>query len=93
MGNPGDIIRTTDGGATWDSIPLNTTYAMRDLDVQGDILVACGDFGRIIRSTDAGLTWTVVQMGNTGPERSVSCRTVPGSWAPMVVSTGQVTWA
>lgn len=64
VGNAGEVIRTTDGGTTWDSIPTNTTYSMRDLDAQGNTLVACGDWGRTLRSTDAGLTWSVIQAGN-----------------------------
>lgn len=71
VGSAGEVIRTTDGGATWDSIPSNTTYTMNDLDVQGDVMVACGWWGRTIRSTDAGLTWTEVQVGGV-EHRSVS---------------------
>ena len=58
VGSAGTVIRTTDGGATWDSIPSNSNYTMRDLTVQGDIMLACGDWSHLIRSTDAGLTWT-----------------------------------
>lgn len=71
VGSAGRVIRTTDGGATWDSIPSNTTYVMNDLDVQGDVMVACGWWGRTIRSTDAGLSWTEIQVGNI-EHRSVS---------------------
>lgn len=71
VGSGGRVIRTTDGGATWDSIPSNTTYSMNDLDVQGDVMVACGWWGRTIRSTDAGLTWTEIQAGLV-EHRSVS---------------------
>lgn len=65
------VVRTTDGGLSWDSIPSNTTYIMNSLAAQGDVLVACGWWGRTIRSTDAGLTWTEIQAGNT-EHRSIS---------------------
>lgn len=65
------VVRTTDGGLSWDSIPSNSTYIMNSLDAQGDVLVACGWWGRTIRSTDAGLTWTELQVGST-EHRSIS---------------------
>jgi len=65
------VVRTTDGGLSWDSIPSNSTYIMNSLDAQGDVLVACGWWGRTIRSTDAGLSWTEIQVGNT-EHRSIS---------------------
>ncbi|MEZ4808261.1 MAG: T9SS type A sorting domain-containing protein [Flavobacteriales bacterium] len=70
-GSPGFVARTTDGGASWDSIPSNSTYVMNDLAAQGDVMLACGWWGRTIRSTDAGLSWTEVQTGSA-EHRSVS---------------------
>ncbi|HEY0976926.1 MAG TPA: YCF48-related protein [Flavobacteriales bacterium] len=71
VGLPNIVVRTTDGGLSWDSIPSNSTYIMNSLAAQGDTLVACGWWGRTIRSTDAGLTWTEIQVGSS-EHRSVA---------------------
>lgn len=58
VGHAGHVIRTTDGGATWNFMPSNTTYNMVTLAVQGNNLIAGGWWGHSIRSSDGGLTWT-----------------------------------
>jgi photosystem II stability/assembly factor-like uncharacterized protein len=64
VGHAGHVIRTTDGGATWNFMPSNTTYNMVSLSVQGNRMVACGWWGRVIHSTNGGLTWTEQTIGS-----------------------------
>ena len=52
------ILKTTDGGYTWNSIssPANTYY-LRSVDFVGEKGWAVGRFGTIIHTTDNGNTW------------------------------------
>jgi hypothetical protein len=54
----GGIVRTLDGGNSWDSIPGTENYLLWGIDrVTDNILWAVGDYAAIIRSTDGGTTW------------------------------------
>jgi photosystem II stability/assembly factor-like uncharacterized protein len=54
----GGIVKTTDGGNSWDSIPGTENFPLWGINrVTDDILWAVGDFGTIVRSTDFGNTW------------------------------------
>jgi photosystem II stability/assembly factor-like uncharacterized protein len=59
----GAIIRTTDAGATWDTVYQHVDYIDGISFVgDGDTVIAFGDYDAsgflLVRSTDAGLTWT-----------------------------------
>lgn len=85
VGSAGEVIRTTNGGATWDSIPTNSTYSMEDMAVQGDVIVACGWWGRVLRSTDRGVTWSEQSLVN----EHYSVALTP-SGRGMIGSTGRI---
>jgi photosystem II stability/assembly factor-like uncharacterized protein len=53
------ILKTNDGGTSWDTIdaPPNSYY-LRAVDFVGNEGWAVGRFGTIIHSTDSGATWT-----------------------------------
>lgn len=58
MGKAGTILRTEDGGSTWDRIDAGTdrnlfTVAFAD----ADHVWAAGDWGAVFESTDGGRTW------------------------------------
>jgi photosystem II stability/assembly factor-like uncharacterized protein len=54
----GGIVKTTDGGNSWDSIPGTENFPLWGIDrVTDDILWAVGDFGTIVRSIDGSNTW------------------------------------
>lgn len=56
---PGIIIKTTDGGTTWDTIYHNDSKEINKIDVVNeDIVFACGNSGLILRSLDGGVIWT-----------------------------------
>jgi photosystem II stability/assembly factor-like uncharacterized protein len=73
-GNGGTIVRTSDGGASWQklSIPGAEKLDFRDIDaVSADVAYALsignGDASRIYKTSDAGKTWTL-QFTNTDPK-------------------------
>lgn len=56
---PGIIIKTTDGGTTWDTIYHNDSKEINKIDVVNeDIVFACGNNGLILRSLNGGVIWT-----------------------------------
>lgn len=73
-GSGGTVIRTADGGATWQrlAVPGAEKLDFRDVDaVSADVAYALsignGDASRIYKTTDAGKTWTL-QFTNTDPK-------------------------
>lgn len=57
-----EIIKTTDGGATW-SIKKQIPTA-NDLDSRNDISLVVGDFGTALISTDSGEIWSSLTINN-----------------------------
>jgi len=60
VGQNGTILRTTDGGATWQAQSVGTNnvlWAIRFLDANTGIVL--GDNGTILRTTDGGAHWSV----------------------------------
>lgn len=53
----GDLVRSTDGGATMVVTRSAAGSAMYNLAASGDIVVAVGDGGAVVRSSDGGQTW------------------------------------
>jgi photosystem II stability/assembly factor-like uncharacterized protein len=66
-GSKGTVIRTTDGGRTWNRIvvPGSSELDFRDVEILPDgtvvlMSIGNGDSSRILRSTDAGNSWKTV---------------------------------
>lgn len=64
-GAGGTVIRTTDGGTTWQklSIPDAEKLDFRDIDAVDDktawaLSIGSGELSRIYKTSDAGVTWT-----------------------------------
>ncbi len=57
----GPILRTTDGGSTWNTVFDDSTYGAMDriVAMPNGTAVATGARGVLARSTDRGLTWTL----------------------------------
>lgn len=59
--NTNTMMRTTDGGETWDEIFAPGFSRLADIDTNGSgVYVAVGYDGDVLRSTDDGLSWSLV---------------------------------
>lgn len=54
----GNLVRSTDGGASFSTTRAATGVALRNVVASGSTVLAFGDAGLIVRSTDGGQTWT-----------------------------------
>jgi photosystem II stability/assembly factor-like uncharacterized protein len=73
-GSAGTVLRTADGGATWQamSIPGAEKLDFRDIDAVSEdtayiLSIGSGESSRIYKTTDAGRTWSL-QFTNTDPK-------------------------
>ena len=57
-GISGTIIKTTDGGATWDVLPVPTKHTLYTILIKYGRGWAVGDKGTYLMSGDGGYTWT-----------------------------------
>lgn len=57
VGFAGLILKTTDAGASWDSIYSGTIWDLNSISVHGMIGVIVGANGTILRTDDQGVTW------------------------------------
>ena len=59
MGQGGTILRTTNGGESWTSVPSGTDRTLLGIDFErsGEVGVAVGQDGTLLRTTDAGQRW------------------------------------
>jgi photosystem II stability/assembly factor-like uncharacterized protein len=62
----GYVIRTYDGGATWDTVHANAQGLLGLAIADANTIVAGGGNQTIVRSTDGGQTWSTVYTGNAG---------------------------
>ncbi len=66
-GDLGTIIKTTDGGQSWNTLETNTTTPILKVNsFNGQTVVASGFNGIILRSTDRGENWIQITSGVTG---------------------------
>ena len=73
-GSGGTVLRTSDGGATWQplTIPGAEKLDFRDIDAVSDriayvLSIGSGESSRIYKTIDGGRTWTL-QFTNTDPK-------------------------
>jgi photosystem II stability/assembly factor-like uncharacterized protein len=73
-GSAGTVVRTTDGGSTWQPLPIpgGEKLDFRDIDAISDhvayvLSIGNGESSRIFKTTDGGRTW-VNQFTNTDPK-------------------------
>jgi photosystem II stability/assembly factor-like uncharacterized protein len=66
------ILKTTNGGNTWETKASGTANALRGVQLLDDDLgYAVGFEGTILKTTNAGETWTTVSSGTTQALRSI----------------------
>jgi len=66
-GEWGIVLRTTDGGETWELLDTGVDKTLFDLDfVTRDLGIAVGIDGVVIRTTDGGETWKILNTGFEG---------------------------
>ncbi|MFP4470123.1 MAG: YCF48-related protein [Bacteroidales bacterium] len=67
VGMMGTILRTTDGGTTWNTIDLGIDNWFNDVQfIDQQRAIICGDQGIILYSTDSGENWDIVQESGQG---------------------------
>lgn len=67
VGERGVIMRSKDGGATWQGTQTPTTRTLVSIAViDTNTLLAVGHGGAIVRSEDAGVTWAAIDVPDTG---------------------------
>lgn len=63
-GGGGTILKTSNGGISWNELSSGTTVALRGISaVLPAIAYACGDNGTILKTTNGGSTWTSQSSG------------------------------
>lgn len=73
VGSRGTIIRTTDGGSSWDILESGTIHDLWGVSfVDASTGTVVGNFGVILRTTDGGDSWTVQREEPSGVLFSVS---------------------
>src|SRR4029453_15694518 len=66
VGDNGTILRTTDGGAAWQSITSGVEDSLRSVSFNGVNGICGGDSQTILYSTDSGASWQIGQSGFFG---------------------------
>lgn len=82
VGDAGMVVRTTDGGATWQFLLLETNRNLYGLAVGASgRAVAVGEAGTVFISTDAGQTWRTGQAGSNADLNAVTLSADDRAWA------------
>ena len=83
VGEAGNIVRTIDGGTTWQMIqPQGSGQRLWDVEYSGpDAVFLGGDNGMISRSLDGGVRWTSIQSGAAGVTHHFDSVDARHAWA------------
>ncbi|NQV18159.1 MAG: right-handed parallel beta-helix repeat-containing protein [Armatimonadetes bacterium] len=67
VGESGTILKTTNGGETWDNVTSGTSNNLNGISfVNADTAVVVGDGQTILRTTDGGANWMPITVGIYG---------------------------
>lgn len=65
VGLVGKVIKTTNGGTSWDSIIVGTSYALESVFFNGGTYGnIVGENGTVYKTSNAGVNWTTINFGN-----------------------------
>jgi len=82
VGGAGTVVRTTDGGATWQRLPAATAAGLTSV-AFADPARGCavGFGGTIVQTLDGGASWTRRASGTSGVLRDIGFSDVSHGWA------------
>jgi photosystem II stability/assembly factor-like uncharacterized protein len=81
VGDNGYIIRTTDGGIHWDSIPSNTLNTLYKVTFLNDAIgYACGTKGTVLKTDNGGQSWTNIGINSNLDFLSMSFINADTGW-------------
>jgi photosystem II stability/assembly factor-like uncharacterized protein len=80
-GDGGTLLRTVDGGSSWQPVKVPTDENLTSLFFIGDTGWATGWGGVILKTTDAGATWTNLTTGITQSLERIFFATPTHGWA------------
>ncbi|HRE40883.1 MAG TPA: YCF48-related protein [Ignavibacteria bacterium] len=67
VGEQGRIIKTTNGGAFWQSVNFSDTYFLKAVYMVDEFVAfAVGSVGTVIKTTNGGTTWTSIISSGSG---------------------------
>ena len=83
VGEFGNIVRTQDGGATWQTIqPQGSGQRLWDVEyADANTLFLGGDNGAISRSTNAGVRWAPIQSGGAAVTHAFDATDAKHAWS------------
>jgi photosystem II stability/assembly factor-like uncharacterized protein len=83
VGEGGNILRTGDGGTSWQTVQAQgSSQRLWDVEYSGpDTVFLAGDNGVISRSIDGGATWNSIQSGAAGVTHGFDAVDAKHAWA------------
>lgn len=82
VGDAGEVLRTSDAGATWTRVPSNTAFNLNAVRfTTASEAWAAGNNGTLLRTTNAGATWSVVASGTSDALHGLWFATRDTGWA------------
>jgi photosystem II stability/assembly factor-like uncharacterized protein len=92
VGDQGTILRSTDGGVTWESQASGADVSLNGVDaVDGDVAWAVGEEGTLLRTIDGGVTWALGRGGGIGsnPITAIAGVDANVAWFASVATNGE----
>ncbi|MGB1252117.1 MAG: WD40/YVTN/BNR-like repeat-containing protein [Candidatus Promineifilaceae bacterium] len=73
VGQGGTLLKSIDGGTTWNSVSSNTSQQLNGVSCELSTCIAVGEAGTVLRSTDDGTTWDAIYSGTSRSLLGVEC--------------------
>jgi len=101
-GRNGTILRTTDGGVSWQAVPSGTTWDLYSMTLFQTyygyaVMYVCGPGGLVRKSTDGGTTWIQMSSGVTANLKRITILSFPritaiGTGGIMINNSSEYWW-